>query len=167
MTLEEAIKMAVDYEIRVRDAYLKSVDSIADETGRRVFKVLGNEEQGHIDYLQSRLDEWQKTGQLSPTKLETIVPSREVIEAGVKKLHDHLSQRDFGTEREMLQKALAMEQETSDFYQRMVAELGEEGKLFSRFLEIEKGHQAIVQAELDYLNRTGTFFDFQEFTLEY
>jgi len=33
-------------------------------------------------------------------------------------------------------------------------------------LEIEVGHQAIVQAEIDYLTRSGTFFDFQEFTLE-
>lgn len=167
MTLEEAIKTAIEYEIRVRDAYLDSIDSIADETGRRVFKVLGNEEQEHIDYLKSRLAEWKKTGEVSLSKLKSVVPDREVIEEGVKKLDEHLSERDYGTEREMLQKALAMEQETSDFYRRMVDELKDEGKLFGRFLEIEEGHQAIVQAELDYLNRSGTFFDFQEFNLEY
>jgi bacterioferritin (cytochrome b1) len=166
MTLEEAIKTAIEYETKVRDAYLDSVDGIADETGRRVFKVLGEEEQGHIDYLESKLSEWKKTGKLSPSKLETVVPARQVIEKGVRKLDDHLSERDYGTEREMLQKALAMEQETSDFYRRMVDELREERELFARFLEIEEGHQAIVQAELDYLNRSGTFFDFQEFNLE-
>ena len=66
----------------------------------------------------------------------------------------------------MLKKALALEQETSAFYGSLVDELGEDGKLFARFMEIEEGHLAIVQAELDYLNKTGTFFDFQEFTLE-
>ena len=66
----------------------------------------------------------------------------------------------------MLAKALKMEQETSDFYRQMVSEMGDEGILFERFLEIEDGHQAIVQAELDYLNKTGTFFDFQEFNME-
>ena len=51
--------------------------------------------------------------------------------------------------------------------QRMVEEMKEGKELFQRFLEIEVGHQAIVQAELDYLNQTGTFFDFQEFNLEH
>ncbi len=38
--------------------------------------------------------------------------------------------------------------------------------MFNRFLEIEDGHTAIVQAEVDVLTRTGYFFDFQEFTLD-
>ena len=40
MTLEEAIKTAMDYETKVRDAYLDNIDSIADETGQRVFEML-------------------------------------------------------------------------------------------------------------------------------
>ena len=167
MTLEEAIKTAIDYETKVRDVYLDNVSDITDETGQRVFKTLGDEEQGHLDYLNSRLAEWQQTGKVSFSKLETVVPAREVIEKGVKKLDDHMSERDFGTEREMLRKALLLEQETSDFYRKMVTELGENGTLFQPFLEIEEGHEAIVQAELDYLERTGTFFDFKEFGLEY
>ncbi|MEA3297017.1 MAG: ferritin family protein [candidate division Zixibacteria bacterium] len=166
MTLEEAIKTAIDYEIRVRDAYLDSIDDIKDETGKRVFRVLGKEEQGHIDYLASLLAQLKQSGKVSPSNLKSVVPVRKVIEAGVKNLDKHLSTRDYGTEREMLKKALAMEMETSDFYEKMVEELKEDGNLFARFLEIEKGHLAIVQAELDYLNRTGTFFDFQEFNME-
>lgn len=167
MTLEEAIKTAIDYETKVRDAYLDNVDSIADETGKKVFKRLGDEEQGHLDYLNARLEEWHKTGKVSPTTLDTIVPAKEAIAEGVKRLDQHLAERDYGTEREMLRKALFLEQETSDFYRRMVEELGEDGVLFKSFLEIEEGHEAIVQAELDYLNRTGMFFDFQEFGQEY
>ncbi len=167
MTLEEAIKTAIDYETKVRDVYLDNIDNIADETGRRVFKTLGDEEQGHLDYLNARLVEWRETGKVSCLKLKTIVPARDVIEEGVKRLDDHLLERDYGTELEMLRKALRLEQETSDFYRKMVAEMGENSALFQPFLEIEEGHEAIVQAELDYLNRTGTFFDFQEFNLEY
>ncbi len=167
MNLEEAIKTAIQYETRVRDAYLDSMDNIADETGRRVFEVLGNEEQLHIDHLASLLAGWKQSGKVSPAKLKSVVPARETIEKGVKKLGEHLSTRDYGTEREMLKKALAMEQETAGFYRRMIRELKEEGELFARFLEIEEGHLAIVQAELDYFNRTGNFFDFQEFNLEH
>jgi rubrerythrin len=167
MTLEEAIKTAIDYETKVRDAYLDNIGSVTDETGQRVFKTLGDEEQGHLDHLNALLDEWRRTGKVSFQKLETIVPAREVIEKSVRRLDVHLSERDFGTEREMLRKALFLEQETLDFYRRMVDELGEDGALFQPFLEIEEGHEAIVRAELDYLNRTGTFFDFKEFDLEY
>jgi rubrerythrin len=167
MTFEEAIMMAIEYETKVRDAYLNSVDDIADKAGRRVFRVLGEEEQGHIDYLRTKLEEWQYSGTVSAAKLETAVPPAEIIEAGVRKLDDHLSERDSGTEREMVRKALALEQETSDFYHRMVDELGEQGKFFGRFVEIEDGHLAIVQAELDYITRSGTFFDFVELNQEY
>jgi hypothetical protein len=49
----------------------------------------------------------------------------------------------------------------------MVRELPVEGQnLFSRFLEIEDGHGAIVQAEIDSVKRMGFWFDLKEFDLE-
>jgi hypothetical protein len=48
----------------------------------------------------------------------------------------------------------------------MVKELPQEARpLFSRFLEIEEGHLAIVQAQLDLALGTGFWFDSQEFTI--
>jgi len=167
MTLEKAITTALEYETKVRDAYVEFVDKVHDPDGKRVFEVLGKEEQGHVDYLEAKLKEWRDSGHVCETKLESVVPSKSKIEAGVEKLDKHLDKRDYGTEREMLQKALRLEQETSNFYQRMVNEMGDEGKLFKRFLEIEEGHQAIVQAEIDYIEKSGHFFDFQEFTMEH
>jgi rubrerythrin len=167
MTIEEAIKTAIEYEIKVRDAYLDNLDAISDPVGRRVFMFLGQEEQGHVDYLEARLAEWRESGQVSAAELDTIVPAKEIIESGMKQLSAHLDQRDFGAEKKMLEKALEMEEETSAFYGRMVAEMDEGRQLFRRFLEIEDGHVAIVQAELDYLNRSGTYFDFQEFNMEH
>jgi rubrerythrin len=163
MEIEKALKTAIDYEVKVRDAYYNAAERSKDETGRRIFKVLGDEEQGHVDYLNSRLSEWQKTGKASAEKLETIVPSPKAIRDGVQKLDHHLSKPDGGTEKELLSKALQLETETSSFYQKMVDEMGPDGDLFKRFLEIEKGHQAIVQAELDYHQQTGYLFDFQDF----
>ena len=53
------------------------------------------------------------------------------------------------------------------FYKQMVAEMqAESRKMFARFLEIEAGHIAIVQAELDYISHTGYWFDFKEFDME-
>lgn len=167
MTFEEAIKTAIEYEVKVRDAYLNSLDKIKDETGRRVFKVLGDEEQGHVEYLECKLGEWEKTGTISASDLKTVVPSFKKIEDGVKQLDSHMTENKFETELEMLKKALVMEQETSDFYRKMVEELDSNGEFFKPFLEIEDGHTAIVQAEINYLTKTGSFFNFEEFGQEY
>ena len=167
MTIEEAIKTAIEYEIRVRDAYLDNLDKIADPTGRRVFQVLGDEEQGHIDYLEARLAEWKKTGRVSPKELSTVVPDAKAIEAAMKRLGEHIDMDDSGSRRKMLEQALSMEEETTEFYRSVVNET-EEGKvLFQRFIEIEEGHQTIVQAELDVLNGSGMFFDFLEFNMDH
>lgn len=166
MTLEEAIKTALEYEHKVRDAYLEAAEKSNDETGKRIYKVLGDEEQGHVDYLQSKLDEWKNTGKITTDKLDTVVPPKKALDEGVKKLDRHISKEDYGSEMEMLRKALELETETSNFYNRMVEEMGEEGKMFEHFLKIEEGHKAIVQAEIDYLGNTGYYFDFQEFSME-
>jgi len=70
-------------------------------------------------------------------------------------------------EAEYLRKALAAERETSAFYRTMVGEVAEEQRqLFARFLEIEEGHVAIVEAELDAVTGSGFWFGIKEFDLE-
>ena len=39
-------------------------------------------------------------------------------------------------------------------------------ELFRRFLEIEEGHLALVQAQIDFVTGTGYWFDVREFNLE-
>ena len=49
----------------------------------------------------------------------------------------------------------------------MVTEMdGPAQKMFARFLEIEDEHIAMVQAELDYISKTGFWFDSKEFDME-
>jgi len=168
MTVEEAIKTAIEYETKVREVYAKAVEQTADPVGKRILGVLANEEQHHLDYLRSRLEQWKTTGKVTAEGLKTTLPSREVIEAGVNKLKSQMAGQDRGVaELQTLKKALDVELETSNFYKKMVKELPAKGQeLFARFVEIEEGHLAIVQAELDYASGTGFWFDFMEFNLE-
>ena len=169
MKLEEAIKTAIEFETRVHNVYVEASAKSTDDKAKKVFDVLAMEEQGHLDYLQSRLDEWQKTGSITEVELTTVIPSKEAITEGVAKLEGkiELDRRDFDIELEMLQQALAVEVETCAFYQRMASELSEEGqKLFTRFLVIEDGHQTIVQAALDNVSGLGFWFGTCEFDLE-
>jgi hypothetical protein len=49
----------------------------------------------------------------------------------------------------------------------MVEEMPEEGhKMFARFLDIENRHIHAVQMQLDYVTKTGYWFDFKEFDME-
>ena len=75
--------------------------------------------------------------------------------------------KKYDIELDKLKQAHAVELETSQFYKRMVSEVEGEGKrLFERFMEIEEGHVAIVQAEIDSIQGLGYWFDHQEFNLE-
>jgi rubrerythrin len=169
MTLDQAIKTALEFESKVARTYLEAEQKAADPVGRKVFGQLAKEEQGHIAYLESRLSEWQQGGHVSAQTLGTVVPDRARLKAGVAELAKKVKGKraDHAAEVQLLQRALAAELETSAFYRRMVAELPEEGqRLFARFVEIEEGHVAIVQAELDSVTGLGFWFDMQEFELE-
>jgi rubrerythrin len=169
MTIEEAITTAIAYENKVHTSYVDAARRAKDETAKKVFRTLAQEEMGHITYLESRLGEWQRTGQLSPAKLETVLPSAERLQEGLARLRSRVAQRkgSHPSELESLRQALAAEDETSSFYRQMVGELPAQGQeLFSRFLEVEDGHAAIVQAEIDSVNRMGFWFDLKEFDLE-
>jgi rubrerythrin len=167
MTIEEAIKTAIEYETKVRDVYKNAVSGTVDETGKRIFGLLAKEEQYHLDFLNKRFLEWKMSGAVKIVKLQTTIPSQEKIEEGVWKLSDKMSTKDYSDEILMLRKALKVEIETSSFYEQMVEELeGDCKKMFANFLDIERGHRSLVQAEIDHLQGRGYWFDFPEFDLE-
>jgi len=167
MRLEEALKTAIDYETRIRDVYKEAAEKVSDFAGKRMLQALGDDEQRHVEYLMDRLKKWRETGKLSVEKLETAIPSNEIIAREVAKLKTGMSKRDLGDEKQMLSKALKLEIETSNFYKTMVEEMSDAAKeMFSRFLEIEQSHIGAVQAELDYVSKTGYWFDFKEFDME-
>ncbi len=167
MKIEEAIKTGLEFEERVRKVYSEAAKKFADPTARKVFSVLADEEDRHVEYLESRLKEWEQTGKVTAAALETTIPSAAAIEAGMKRLEKRMARQDYSRELEMLKKALDLEIEATAFFKQMVGELDAEGqKLFGRFVEIEEGHEAIVQAEIDALTGVGYWFDYAEFRLE-
>jgi rubrerythrin len=167
MTLEEAIKTAIEYEVEARDVYRAATKSSQDPILKRIFKALGDDEQLHVDYLVEKLNQWKKNGKITVEILRSEVPPKDVIAREVGKLKDRVSEKDWGDEKQILSKALKMEIDASSFYKKLVDEMPEEvKKMFANFLEIEERHVSAVQAELDYVSRTGYWFDFKEFDME-
>ena len=167
MEMEKAIQTAIDYETKIRDIYRDAAQSVHDPEGKRFFKMMGDDEQYHLNYLMERLRFWRKSGKLSAEKLISAVPSKEIIQKETDKIKAHMSTKDLSSVKVILSRALQAEVDTSNFYEKMVNEMTDEGqKMFSRFLEIEENHFAAVQAELDYITNTGYWFDFKEFDME-
>lgn len=168
VTVEEALRTALELEGKVRDHYRRAGAGAAGVAAGSFFALMEREEQGHVDYLEAELATWRAQGTLTPGEMATAVPSRAWLEEGVATLGPPEGQPERPETREHLFTALGLEQGISDLYRRLVAEVEdpEAAALFRRFLEIEDGHTALVQAEIDYETRTGYYFDFQEFTLD-
>lgn len=168
MNVDEAIVTALEHETKVRDHYRWAAEQSKDPKGKTFFDVLAKEEQGHVEYLTSRLAMWRESGKLDAPPIGTVIPSADWVAKGAAMLKESAEKRDYADDYRRLFTALKLEEEVSEFYKGLVEKLAEPDAkaLFARFLEIEDGHTAIVQAEVDVLTKTGYFYDFQEFNLE-
>ena len=107
------------------------------------------------------------SGKMAFPVLKMNVPSAAQIESCLKEAEKNMAVEDRGVIQQMLSNALRVEVSTSEFYHKMVSESdGDSKKMFARFIEIEDGHIAAVQAELDYVMNTGYWFDVKEFDME-
>jgi rubrerythrin len=167
VTIEEAIKTAIQYEKRVVQVYEEAARTSQDEIGRKIYAAFLKEEEQHVVYLVDRLNEWKSTGKVTAASLGTVIPSRDRIDEGIKKLESRVARTAPEAEMRLLKRALDIEVETSAFYVRVVQELPPEHRsLFERFVEIEQGHQAIVQAEMNSVAGNGYWFDVPEISME-
>lgn len=169
MTLQEAIGTALDFEVKVRDHYVKGAKALEDPKGKALFELLGREEQGHVDYLEHCLAEWKKSGKLSADPVTSLLPKGIAwIDAAKKKLQQRPGKRTASAgELESVKLALQYEKEASGFYRTLVGTLPPaEREMFAAFLAIEDGHVALVQAQLDAVTGLGFWFDTMEFNLE-
>jgi rubrerythrin len=166
VNLQEAIAVALEFEKRVRDHYLRSAQAISDPKGRRVFATLAEEEQAHVDYLDRCLVNWKKIGRIPDMPLKSVLPT------GVKWIEEEKKSRPARKDErraseadlEALKAALRYERESDTFYHELVSELpGADHRLFDKFLSIEDGHLALVQAQLDALQGRGFWFDISAF----
>jgi len=167
MELEAALKSALVFEKRIRDLYIEAVAGTDDTAGKKIFQDLAKDEQNHVAYLESRLDEWQKTGAISAETLTSIIPDKASIRKAAADLEFKIKEDTRGLKQQMLSRALEMEIDTSRFYEQLVEQVSpDQQNMFKRFLEIENNHIEMVQFELDHMTKTGFWFGFEEFDME-
>lgn len=167
MQIEEAIRTAIKYEEKVRDVYLDALKEARTPMSEKVYRLMAREEEDHVKFLTARLEKWLLEERLDLGDLDTALPAVDKIRAAVSTLEKKADARGTDAEIQVLERALEVEKETSAFYEELVASLPTEAKkFFERFLDIERGHVALVQAEMDALRGDGFWFDMPEFNLE-
>lgn len=165
MDLEEAIKIALEFEHDVTFAYEEARDRASDPIGKRIFGLLAREEEQHVAYLKNCLERWRQTGTVTEERLESALPPKCTIEYALSVMQASVHDEGRGNplEMELLERAVKAEERTSNFYKGLVSELDEEGReFFAPFVEIEEGHLTIVRAQLDSLSGSGCWFDVPE-----
>jgi rubrerythrin len=168
MDIEDALAIAIDYECKVRDHYAKGASMIEDPEGKRVFETLAREEQAHADYLSSCRKTWAETGRIRPGDPATVLPQADWIDVARERIARGPSKKIASkSELELLRIALDLERRTSAFYCDLAETIHPAHRpLFVRFLAIEAGHVRLVQAEIDSLTKSGSWFDFVQNPVE-
>jgi rubrerythrin len=167
MNIEQALLKAIEFENGVYAIYEEAVNTATNPIAIKIYRLMQEEEEQHIAYLEKKLETWRTKNELESGDLKTTIPDlsgEPVLTKGLPKGEDHL---DPSSELGVLARVYKAESETTAFYTEMVNELQAEGQAFFRqFVEIEEGHLKLVAAEIDAVRGMGRWFDMDEFKLE-
>ncbi|MBU6998474.1 MAG: ferritin family protein [Theionarchaea archaeon] len=137
---------ALELEEKGFKFYSEAAKKTENETGKKIFARLAKEEQEHIESLR------EKFSTLYPEKKHRDIP---VFEVKVSM---------YSGEVEALKTGRDMEKESIAFYSEWAR--GTLQPLFASLIEFEKNHLELLEAELDYVLKTGYWFDYFESSLE-
>jgi rubrerythrin len=158
--------MAVVAEEQSLKKYLEFALGTKDESGKDMFVSLALDEFMHRHLLEQQAEELKGTGNCSgveihPTLIEKLLPSISDKSLLIKG-------REGQSELDALLTALSLETQARDFYIQEAETAGLEPvrELLRRLAQMEQAHADLIQAEIDYIQKTGFWFKFQEFTLE-
>ncbi len=167
MNSHEIFATALQYEEKIRDAYLSAVAIVDDPRGKAIFQALADDEQSHIDFLHYSLEQLKTKGVIDIERLVSPIPTLKQLEKGIEHLKAEIPRQMLGDIKSVLGSALILEKETSAFYQEACNKSeGAIKTIFEKFLEIENRHVDVVQIELDHAQHNGIWFNFMEVDLE-
>lgn len=158
--LIQIIQRAVQAERDGNRFYNRAAEAARDPKARKMWGQLAGDELYHVQVIQDLYQD------LLPGSPGDPVPGFPIFQELKKETAGAVP--DFGNENEVLEKALANEKEAKEFYRRTSDSVapGRAREVFLDLLEMEEGHIRLLQAERDFLEKTGFYFDHMEFTVE-
>ena len=146
MNEAEVLGTALNLERKGFIFYTEAEKKTENKTGKKMFAQLKREEEEHIEDIKTMFKN------LYPQKSDIDIP---VFDGDVS---------EYSGEVEALKIGIEMEKKSIEFYTDWAK--GNLGTLFNKLIEIEKSHLELLEAELDYVKKTGFWFDYFESSLE-
>ena len=146
MNEAEVLGTALNLERKGFIFYTEAEKKTENKTGKKMFAQLAGEEEEHIEDIKTMFKN------LYPQKSDIDIP---VFDGDVS---------EYSGEVEALKIGIEMEKKSIEFYTEWAK--GNLGTLFNKLIEIEKSHLELLEAELDYVKKTGFWFDYFESSLE-
>lgn len=146
MNEAEVLGTALELERKGFTFYTEAEKKTGNQTGKKMFAQLAKEEKEHIERLLALFKN------LYPQESHKEIPLFDVEVS------------EYAGEVEALKIARDMEKQSIKFYTDSAK--GNLAPLFTELIEIEKEHLELLEAELDYVQRTGFWFDYFESSLE-
>ncbi|KYK34447.1 MAG: ferritin family protein [Theionarchaea archaeon] len=137
---------ALELERKGFTFYSEAAKKTENETGKKMFSQLAKEEEEHIGKIKKMFSN------LYPQNNHKEIPlfNAEISE--------------YSGEIDAIRIGIDMEKKSIEFYKNRAK--GNLKSLFNELIEFEKEHLELLQAELDYVQKTGFWFDYFESSLE-
>lgn len=165
----KAIETAVQIEKDGLAFYTEAAKQTSDPSGKKMFQSLARDEAGHLKLFETARESLLKEGHWpSPEQVAAISPKRlahpPIFPTGDGVKTAEVPERELAA----LQRGIQAEKDSIAFYsqERDKTNDPDAKAMYAYLIEQEEGHHTILQGEYDYLNRTGFWFDVQEFDLE-
>ncbi len=143
--VKDILKQAIIMEHRGKSLYEQVAAQTTNEDVRKIFQVMADEEQTHIDFLQKQLKHYGESGRFDRNELEK-APGHDAIANTI--LTDEMVQDISGSgfESAAISAAIDMETKSVEAYSKRAAETSDpnEKELFEWLANWEKGHHKLL-----------------------
>lgn len=164
-TAVEAIKMAIQMEKDGRAFYEDTAQKTENELGKKMFETLAKDEITHLQTFQKMFDtitgtgDWREIAQQYSPKIGKVPIFEEEIERKTDVKPGEL---------DALRIAMDNERKSIDYYNKVTEETEDPlaKEIFTKIIEEEKYHYDLLQAQRDYLFKSGFWFDIAEFRMD-
>jgi len=167
--IEHAVKIlktAIEAEKESLLAYLEFARKVKDEAGKNMFIKLGIDEFEHINLFEKQLEDLCSKRacsdvEIKGSEIEKLVPRLDELEKenGLSGIDDVSA----------LKTALELEKRGIEYYSEQAEKSQDKfiSSMFKRLVEMEQSHYDLILAELDYIEKTGFWFNVLGFTGAY
>lgn len=161
----QALDLAMSVERAGYRFYTNAAETTSSSSGKRMFAGLARDEIRHFGWLASQRVAVEETGHFAAFDEEPapdnvpVFPETTGPASGVK-VDAH--------ELDALERGIKAEQDSIALYEGMITRTGDYNGLamLKRLVQMEEGHLQLLQAEHDYLTKSGMYFGVPEYNLE-